>query len=361
MQYLSAATRGCLEIESASTADGANAGQYNCKPVNDNFNQLWMLRATPRGTQLTVMHSRRCLGVLNADPNEGARFVQTDCADRDNLFFDLRQVVTNNGYGSNNAYGSNNNAYGSSGGYNTGTDPVVGEWRWFNGSSITIRPDGQITGTNNQRGRWNREAPGRYVLNWEEGWVDRVGLEGNRLSGTNQQGMPVSGERAPTTADMNNPLANSRPVETQPTIRNVNGGQRDCGTGMDDPGCNIARGRELPMDAAALSAVVNALKSNPNENIRRTMTAQMVGTKLMTARQFGQLIDLFSNENNALEAVRMVVRNVVDPANLGPLAAKFRNNNNRLAFAKLVSEAQQAGAQPTMENSSRQRIDMRRR
>lgn len=77
---------------------------------------------------------------------------------------------------------------------------VAGRWDWFVGNNpaspeVTIRPDGTLT-HGDRKGRWLC-AEQRFVLVWDHGFTDVLSLsmDGGRLSGKNNVGASVSGEK----------------------------------------------------------------------------------------------------------------------------------------------------------------------
>ena len=78
---------------------------------------------------------------------------------------------------------------------------IVGSWSWFDGGTVTIRPDGTMGhDSNDNSGMWDCTDPdeGIVTLRWQRGsWVDTLTLsmDGMRLEGTNNAGMSVSGRR----------------------------------------------------------------------------------------------------------------------------------------------------------------------
>lgn len=80
---------------------------------------------------------------------------------------------------------------------------IVGEWNWFVGGIVGATPEGDLSWRQSASampvpaGRWRCEG-GTYTLAWSNGFVDTLQLsaDGGTLSGTNQQGTPVSGARA---------------------------------------------------------------------------------------------------------------------------------------------------------------------
>lgn len=78
----------------------------------------------------------------------------------------------------------------------------VGNWNWFNGGAVGIRPDGSFVAAGSG-GTWRCLAGNQIRMEWNEGWIDVLALspDGTRLSGSNQHGSPVSASRVQVTAD----------------------------------------------------------------------------------------------------------------------------------------------------------------
>lgn len=78
---------------------------------------------------------------------------------------------------------------------------IVGEWSWFTGDVKTFAADHTMSDpTGEWTGTWACVDPqsGTVVLDWNQGaFVDHLALDmaGSRLSGENQFGTPVWGER----------------------------------------------------------------------------------------------------------------------------------------------------------------------
>ena len=78
---------------------------------------------------------------------------------------------------------------------------TVGFWSWFDGGTVTIRPDGTMGhDPSDNSGMWDCTDPdeGTVTLRWQgEGGLDTLTLsaDGMRLQGTNSAGMSVSGRR----------------------------------------------------------------------------------------------------------------------------------------------------------------------
>jgi len=72
-------------------------------------------------------------------------------------------------------------------------DGMNGQWRWQNGATVTINPDGNCDATNGFIGVWRRLGPGKYEIKWKRPgqqvqYIDTVQLsaDANKLEGKNQ-------------------------------------------------------------------------------------------------------------------------------------------------------------------------------
>ena len=95
------------------------------------------------------------------------------------------------------------------------TDPIVGDWRWFNSTLVQMKDDGHCVGPKN-RGTWeftnNKEVERKYVVKWEENLlIDYLTLsrDGKRLVGKSAKADRVSAERVERSAP---PAAPTSPV-----------------------------------------------------------------------------------------------------------------------------------------------------
>jgi len=74
------------------------------------------------------------------------------------------------------------------------TSPI-GRWRWFTGEIISIYSNGRAQSNWGNHGNWRQEGE-TVVIVWENGkYIDRLRLQGDRLSGRNQLGDKVWGNR----------------------------------------------------------------------------------------------------------------------------------------------------------------------
>ncbi|AMW14475.1 hypothetical protein A4E84_36320 [Streptomyces qaidamensis] len=82
----------CADVVSASTADGAEVGQYTC---NDGLNQLWRIRDLGNGyVQLAARHSGKCLDVSGASAADNAAVIQWSCSSRTNQQWKIENTGT---------------------------------------------------------------------------------------------------------------------------------------------------------------------------------------------------------------------------------------------------------------------------
>ena len=76
---------------------------------------------------------------------------------------------------------------------------VAGKWRWFNGGLITLTSNGNIEGNGKILGIYSFNGSD-CTLSWKNRYTDKlkISTDGNRLSGRNQNGTPVSAEKIKT-------------------------------------------------------------------------------------------------------------------------------------------------------------------
>ncbi len=81
--------------------------------------------------------------------------------------------------------------------YAAGCDTAIGQWKWFNGGSVTLTPQKAVMVNGKPEGRWECSDPnkGTTIVRWKGGFVDYVNVAGNRMTGKNQQGVAVSADR----------------------------------------------------------------------------------------------------------------------------------------------------------------------
>ncbi|MES2924508.1 MAG: protein kinase [Verrucomicrobiota bacterium] len=81
-------------------------------------------------------------------------------------------------------------------------DPLVGDWKWVEKQIVTFHPEGGVSSTLGNQGKWHVVCEGPlwrdYELNWNEGrFIDRIRLpaKGNKVKGTNHLGRSLTGTR----------------------------------------------------------------------------------------------------------------------------------------------------------------------
>ena len=75
-----------------------------------------------------------------------------------------------------------------------GCDGAIGEWNWFTGAIVTLRADHVILYNGKQLGKWDC-AGGSVQLHWSTGFRDTVSVNGDHISGRNQQGVAINATR----------------------------------------------------------------------------------------------------------------------------------------------------------------------
>lgn len=100
---------------------------------------------------------------------------------------------------------------------------------------------------------------------------------------------------------------------------------RDCGTG-EDPGCTMRRDGQFAMDAETFRGVLQSLKNTANEITREEMAEKMFRRNYLTAKQFGRVLDLFSNEITRLDVAKNAAPHVVNPQHALGFSSKWNNS-----------------------------------
>jgi hypothetical protein len=81
------------------------------------------------------------------------------------------------------------------------TDPIAGQWVWFNNPIVYIDANGDLRlADKGISGHWHVIDPSArtYELDWTSGYIDHLTLspDGKSLDGTNQNGTHVTAKRA---------------------------------------------------------------------------------------------------------------------------------------------------------------------
>lgn len=114
------------------------------------------------------------------------------------------------------------------------------------------------------------------------------------------------------------------------------GAYRDCGTGPDQ-GCTMSRNGQWAMDASTFQGFIASLRSNPNELTRAEVVESITASNGLTALQFGQVLDLFSNELTRMDVARTCAPHVVDPGHAYGFASKWMNGILGREFTQLMA------------------------
>lgn len=100
-----------------------------------------------------------------------------------------------------------------------GCEGIIGQWRWFNGATVTCSDEGTCTATNGFSGPWRcLDASGKFEIRWGRGeqqamYIDtlHLSMDETQLTGKNQLGAGlsasrVSGERLKPDSEINHSL-----------------------------------------------------------------------------------------------------------------------------------------------------------
>lgn len=80
-------------------------------------------------------------------------------------------------------------------------DTPVGSWKWFNDDTLVVKPDSSVWRDDQKLGdwEWTDKAKLEFIISWQANRKDKLTLsaDGNKISGVNADGEPVSGTRVP--------------------------------------------------------------------------------------------------------------------------------------------------------------------
>jgi hypothetical protein len=201
-------------------------------------------------------------------------------------------------------------------------DGVHPHWR----DSVHIFADGKYRRGNGDAGRWKAEGS-ILVLDWTNwGLVIMEQVEPGKYR-ARADGFTITKRGGATTS----PTTPPPPPAQKPA-------PRDCGTGLDDPGCSTNREGRAPMDKTEFDGMIAALSATSNELTRLEMAQEILAENFVTARQFGKVIALFVNELNRLSLVRDRADRMVDPKRALGFSSTFNNSLNGKEYIEIVSK-----------------------
>ena len=112
---------------------------------------------------------------------------------------------------------------------------------------------------------------------------------------------------------------------------------RDCGTGLDDPGCGTTRSGGWAMDRPTWDGFMRSMRDTISEMAKRDMCRDVFSNRYLTARQLSMVMDLFISEYDKLEVAKFAAPHVVDPGNAFGLSTKFLSTQKKRDFMALMS------------------------
>ncbi len=202
-------------------------------------------------------------------------------------------------------------------------DAVHPHWR----DTVTINADGTYRRGNGDSGHWTVEGE-LLVLGWSN-WRPELlqQVEPGRYVAKNGFTIVKRGRRD----------EHGRHDDHDRGRHDRRVAPRDCGTGPDDPGCDLTRRDRSPLDRGGFEGVMTALRAQSNELVRKDTALTILDKNLITARQFGQIIALFNNELTRMDVVRDRASRMVDPQNALGFAATFHNSFTAKDYVEVVS------------------------
>ncbi len=119
---------------------------------------------------------------------------------------------------------------------------------------------------------------------------------------------------------------------------------RDCGTGPQDPGCQMVRDGQYPMDRDVFGGVMQAIRGNSSEMMRAQAVQAMLARNYLTALQLMRVLDSFESEMIRVKMAEIAAPHVVNPQHALGYAAKFRSNIMAQGYTQLMSQQPQGTA-----------------
>lgn len=129
-----------------------------------------------------------------------------------------------------------------------------------------------------------------------------------------------------------------QPMPPPPAVQPVAVAARDCGTGPNDPGCNLMRNGFVPMDAMAFQGMLTSLRGVMNEITREEMFDRFIARNGLTALQLSQVLDLYRNEITRLDIAKKAASHVVNPQHALGLSTKFNNSFSAQEFVEVYAD-----------------------
>lgn len=166
-----------------------------------------------------------------------------------------------------------------------------------------------------------RQTPG---VMWQPGMVGAGGIVLQPTVIVQQPGVPQPAVILPAVIP-NQPVA--QPVFVA----------RDCGTGANDPGCNLTRNGVMAMDAQVFGGLMASLRGVSSEFSRKDMFDRVIARNGVTAQQLGQVMDLFSSEFNKLDVAKAAAPKCTNPQHALGLSTKFSSTFNAQEFVEVYS------------------------
>ncbi len=210
-------------------------------------------------------------------------------------------------------------------------------WR----DTVTINRDGTYRRGNGDPGVWTLDGK-RLVLRWKNWGPEELTFRGGGAF-ANRNGFSIEPRRVrhepppPPKPVVHTPPPPTRPpMPPPPPVRQP----RDCGTGRDDPGCELRKRGNAPLEADEYRALLKTLKSERGESQRRKLLGVALGKRVLTARQFGSILALFNGESVKLQVAEATLPAVVNPRAALEYSTTFKGSSMKRRYVDLVAAAE---------------------
>ena len=100
---------------------------------------------------------------------------------------------------------------------------------------------------------------------------------------------------------------------------------REC-AGSDDPACGMTRTGQMVMAPASFAEFTASLRRTMNDITREEMALNVFSKTVLSAKQYGIVMDLFSNELTKLEVAKRLAGQVINPQAALGFGSKFQNS-----------------------------------
>ena len=128
------------------------------------------------------------------------------------------------------------------------------------------------------------------------------------------------------------------PPGVQPPPGNI-AQSREC-MGSDDPACGMSRNGLTVMAPASFNEFVGSLRKTMNEITRHEMATRVFSKMLLSAKQYGIVLDLFTNEITRLEVAKELGGRLANPQSALGFGSKWQNSILGQEYTEMMADQQ---------------------